>query len=123
MSEVISHIADPLVEEFAETRAETEQIIMLTTAAWNIALQPDEQREEQQIRLAKKLLRRRLFGVIPWPPTQESIDFFRYLCEVVACRKQKYYPRLNHLILDVQFQPVEEGVYFEVMYAMDWQTA
>ena len=120
MSEVIWRIADPIVEELSESQEDTEEIIRLTAAAWNVALLPEEKREKERIRLTKKLLPRRLFGLIPFAPDKESVDFFRNICEVVSRGKRQLYPNLNHFILDVQFQPVEKGVYFEVMYALDW---
>jgi len=118
MSEVISHIAEPLMEEYAETREDMERIISLTIAAWNLELLPEEQREKEQASLAKKLFRRRLFGLIPIGPDRQLVEMFRHLCNVVALRKRKFYPHLNHFIVDVRFQPVEEGIYFEVIYGL-----
>jgi hypothetical protein len=118
MSEVISHIAEPLMEEYADTQEDMEKIISLTIAAWNLELLPEGERERERVSVAKRLFRRRLFGLIPMGPDQDSLQLFCQVCEVVSRRKQQLYPHLHHLILDVRFQPVESGVYFEVIYGV-----
>jgi hypothetical protein len=112
MSDVIRHISEPLIEEFAETHEDMERIISLTIAAWNLALLPPEEREKERLSLAKKLFRRRLFGLIPLGPDAESVRMFGNLCDTVADRRRQLYPHLSHFIVDVRFEPDEEGVYF-----------
>lgn len=118
MSEVISHLAEPLVEEHAETHEDTRRIISLTIAAWNLTLLPEERRENERDVLARKMFGRSFCGV-PLRPDQESVDWFAQVCDLVADRKRKFYPNLHHFILDVRFEPRGDDVYFEVMYSPD----
>ncbi|MDH3717073.1 MAG: hypothetical protein OES79_03020 [Planctomycetota bacterium] len=118
MSEVISHLAEPLLEEHAETHEDTRRIISLTIAAWNLTLLPEEGRENERGVLAREMFGRSLCGV-PLRPHQEAVDCFAQVCELVADRKRKFYPNLRHFILDVRFEPRDDDVYFEVMYSPD----
>lgn len=110
MSEVISHLARPILDEHVETSDDLEHIISLTIAAWNIAVQPADRQEEEFARAAKKLFRR----------DPEGQAFFRWVCDVVAERRKRFYPHVSHFITNVRFEREDDGdVYFEVMYAME----
>ena len=54
MSEVISHLAEPIVAELGDTPEDIERIITLTIAAWNLTLFPPETQEDQLARLFRK---------------------------------------------------------------------
>ena len=48
----------------------------------------------------------------------------RWVCDLVAERKQKYYPNLRHFIVDVRFErEPDDTVYFEVAYTLEDSTA
>lgn len=109
MSEVISHLAEPIVDEFAHSSEDLERIISLTIAAWNLALFPEELQETEFAKLAKKTFGR----------DREAAFAFRWICDTIAERKQRFYPHLKHFIVDVHFTREEDGsVYFEVAYGI-----
>jgi hypothetical protein len=107
MSEVIDHVAQPLLDEFGHSAEDIERIISMVIAAWNIALLPDDDKKKEINDVAGKA-----FG-----PDPESLAFWHWMCDLVAERKQKFYPQLDRFILDVKFHPEENGeVYFEVIH-------
>jgi hypothetical protein len=109
MSEVISHLAEPLVDEFGDSPEDLEQIITLTITAWNLTLFPVEIQEKEFTKLAKKT-----FG-----GDREAISFLRWICDTIAERKERFYPHLKHFIVDVHFTREEDdSVYFEVAYGI-----
>ena len=109
MSEVISHLAEPLVDEFCNSPADLERIITLTIAAWNLALFPEDVQEREFTKVAKKTFGR----------DREGISVFRWICDTIAERKQRFYPDLRHFIIDVHFTREEDdSVYFEVAYGI-----
>jgi hypothetical protein len=120
MSEVISHLAEPLVEH-STTPDDIRTQISLTAAAWNLTLLPPETREKKFRSLANKLFGKSRWG-IPLRATQEEIDEFRDVCDLIASRKQQFYPNVNNLIVDIRFEPREDNVYFEVMYVFGVDT-
>lgn len=117
MSEVISHLAEPLVEEYGDTPEDIQRIISLTIAAWNLTLLPPETHEQEFRTLANKLFGKSRWGV-PLRASQEQVELFRDICGLIASRKQQFYPNVNHYIIDVRFEPEKDDVYFEVMYAL-----
>lgn len=109
MSEVISHLAEPIVDEFCKSPEDLERIISLTIAAWNLALFPEELQEKEFAKLAKKTFGRDC----------EAISVFRWICDTIAERKLRFYPHLKHFIVDVHFTREEDdSVYFEVVYGV-----
>ena len=108
MSAVISHLAEPLCDEYADSPADLRWIIILTTAAWNMTLLSADRREEKM-----ESLRHEFFQGEP-----EGMNFIRWACDLIAERKRQFYPHLNRIILDVFFTPEPDGsLYFEVMYS------
>ena len=107
MSEVIGHLAEPLIEQMVKSPEDMERVIMMTILAWNLTLFPPEQRDENLREATRKVL----------PDDEAAMSVLSWVCDLVAERKRKYYPHVNHTILDVHFkrQP-DDSVYFEVMY-------
>ncbi len=109
MSDVIRHLAEPIVDELGDTIEDVERIISLTIAAWNLALFSPNVRERQLLKLAGKLVGQ----------DRESIAMFRWICDLVAERKSRYYPHLCSAIIDVHFtRESADTVYFEVAYSL-----
>ncbi|MHB0958701.1 MAG: hypothetical protein ACYC0X_15860 [Pirellulaceae bacterium] len=109
MSDVVQHLAEPIVEEFGDSVDDLELIINLTVAAWNLTLfAPDVQcRQFEQ-------LSKRFFG-----SSHEGIAMFRWICDVVAERRKQFYPHLYATILDVHFtRESVSSLYFEVAYSI-----
>lgn len=113
MSEVIEHLAEPLLDELGDTPEDVEQIIRMTIVAWNVTLFPPQDREKRLQALVEKMFRGREY----------ELPLIRRLCDLVAERKRKYYPTLRHFIIDVRFER-EPGdtVYFEVAYTLEEAT-
>lgn len=110
MSEVISHLAEPLVDEFCNSPEDLERVISLTVTAWNLTLFPEDVQERELVKLAKST-----FG-----GDREAISVFRWICDTIAERKERFYPHLSHFIVDVHFTREEDdSVYFEVVYGID----
>lgn len=107
MSEVIEHLAEPLIDDMVTTPEDIERVIMMTILAWNLTLFPPEQRDKNLREAARKVL----------PDDEAALSVLSWVCDVVAERKRKFYPHVNHMILDVHFtrQP-DDSVYFEVVY-------
>ena len=109
MSDVIRHLAEPIVAELCNSVDDLERIITLTIAAWNLTLFSSDAQSQQFQKLS-----RRYFG-----HDCASVAKFRWICDVVAKRKMQFYPHLNIAILDVHFtRESANTVYFEVAYAI-----
>lgn len=107
MSATISHLAKPITDEFVDAPEKLEPVIGLTIVAWNVALLPDDDREEAFNVLARKYCGR----------DREAIAVLRWIFELVAARKQQSYSHCNQVIRNVSFDaPQERDIYFEVMY-------
>ena len=50
---------------------------------------------------------------------REGAAFFRWLCGLVAERKQRFYPRLDCYIVDYHFTHKEHGAHLEVAYILN----
>ena len=108
MSDVIRHVAKPLIDEMGDTVEDLERIIAVTIAAWNLTLHASEVQDGQYREIARKH-----FG-----SDRESVARFRWICDLVAERRSKFYPHVNVLILDVCFtRESDDSLYFEVLYA------
>jgi hypothetical protein len=78
-------------------------------AAWNLALFAPDARGRQFERVSE-----RFFGL-----DREHMARFRWICDVVAERKMRFYPHLNVAILDVYFtRESADTIYFEVAYSI-----
>lgn len=109
MSDVIRHLAEPIVEELGDSVDDLERIITLTVAAWNLTLFAPDVQCRQFERLSE-----RFFG-----SDREGIAMFRWICDVVAERRMQFYPHLNVTILDVHFtRESASSLYFEVAYSI-----
>ncbi len=114
MSEVIKHLAEPLIEEFGDTQEDLERVIMMTIVAWNLTLFPPQMRNEKLASLLKKMCR----------GCGSDLPLISRVCDLVAERKQKFYPNLRHFIVDVRFKrEPDDTVYFEVAYTLEEATA
>jgi hypothetical protein len=109
MSDVIRHVAEPIVAELGDTIEDLEWIIRLTAAAWNLTLLAKAGQPRQFERLAEKFC-----GC-----NREAIARFRWICDVVAERKMLFYPHSTAAILDVYFtRESTDSLYFEVLHAV-----
>ena len=109
MSEVISHLAEPLIDQMGTSPDKIESVIMMTVLAWNVSLFPPEQRAEQLQAAARKVM----------AGDSEAIAQLHWICDLIAERKRKFYPHLNQFILDVHFtREPDDSVYFEVAYRL-----
>ena len=109
MSDVIRHLAEPLVAEFGDSAADLERIITLTVAAWNLTLFAAEDQDRQFERLARSCFGR----------DREDIAHFRWICDIIAQRKMRFYPHLDVAIFDVRFtRESAHTIYFEVAYSI-----
>jgi len=114
MSEVIGHLAEPLVEQLGDTPEDVERVIMMTIVAWNLSLFPPEQREVQLRKAVQKF----------FPRDEEAQHVMTWAWDLVLERKRKYYPNLRHFIVDVRFErEPDDTVYFEVAYTLEESTA
>ncbi len=110
MSEVIEHLAEPLIDDFGDTPEDVERVIMMTIVGWNLSLFPPEDREEHAADLFQQF-----FGADP-----EARHAVQWVLDLVIERKQKYYPNLRNLIVDVRFdREPDDTVYFEVAYEVE----
>lgn len=123
MSEVIAHLAEPLINAVGTDRNTMENIIRYSAAAWNIAILPDEQRERAILKQGMVLFGKRFFGMTV-AANDEDMNSFRSICEIIQARKDQYYPDLNAFIMDVYFpendsdREIDGDIYFEVAYAV-----
>jgi len=107
MSDVIEHLAEPLLDDFGDTPEQVERVIMLTIAAWNLTLFPPEKREAESLSIIEKF----------FPADPEGKHVVQWILNLVAERKRKYYPNLRNPIVDVRFErEPDDTVYFEVAY-------
>lgn len=110
MSEVIEHLAEPLIDDFGETPEDVERAILMTIAGWNLSLFPPEEREDKAADLVTKFC-----GAAP-----EARHAMQWIFDLVIERKQKYYPNLRNAIVDVRFdREPDDTVYFEVAYTVE----
>jgi hypothetical protein len=106
MSDVIVHVAEPILKDYGNTPETVRRIISLTITAWNLAVLPEDKREDRFQKSAEL--------VCVGDP--EYLSVFRWMCDLVAERKRRYYPDLNRLIADFQFSPGESGgIHLSVM--------
>ncbi|MHB8861189.1 MAG: hypothetical protein ACYC6N_02210 [Pirellulaceae bacterium] len=109
MSDVVRHLAEPIVEELGDSLDDLERIISLTVAAWNLTLFAPDAQCRQFERLSKRL----------FDSDGEGIAMFRWICDVVAERRMQFYPHLYVTILDVHFtRESASSLYFEVAYTI-----
>ena len=109
MSDVIRHLAEPIVAEFGDSIDDLEWIITSTVAAWNLMLFSSDVESQQFERLSRKY-----FG-----QDRDSVATFRWICDVVAERKMRFYSHLNVPILDVYFtRESANTICFEVAYSI-----
>jgi hypothetical protein len=109
MSDVIRHLAEPFVAEFGDSVDDIERIIILSVAAWNLALFAPDAQCRQFERLSERY----------FDSDRECIAMFRRICDVVAERKLRFYPHLNVTIFDVHFtRESASSLYFEVAYSI-----
>ena len=118
MSDVISHVAEPLLAECDGSPEQIEQIIRVTILAWNLALLPKEELADARAKLFTKHFGRRRFGIFPKAPDPRGVEAFEEFCNIVARRKQQFYPLLNHVIVDCRFTRKEDGIRFDVIYSL-----
>jgi hypothetical protein len=108
MSEVIAHLAEPLINDMVTTSDDMERVILMTIAAWNLTLFPPDKRDDFLRESARKLV----------GGDEAALSVLSWVCDVVAERKRRFYPNLKHLIADVDFTHKPDGsVYFEVAYS------
>lgn len=111
MSQVIQHLAEPIIDELEDTFAgdtleNVEAIITLVISAWNLTLVSPAERDKEFQREARSQ-----FG-----PDLESAAIFSWICDVVEERKQRFYPHLNNAIIDVRFtHEAPDSMYFEIV--------
>jgi hypothetical protein len=111
MSDVIEHVAQPLIDDCGESSENLERLITLTTAAWNLTLFSPELREHRFQEFADVFLGEE------GERDPEMVAVFRWICDVIAQRKAKFYPHVNRLILNLQVQPDDDGgIYFQVAH-------
>jgi hypothetical protein len=122
MSEVIVRVARPLLDEYAKSHEDTRRIIGLVIAAWNLALVPEDERDEWRDKLLRDLCGRRLFGVVPLGTSREAADMFQWIFDFVALRKEALYPQVDHFIASFETEYTESGLRVNVMYTLDHPT-
>ena len=107
MSEVIEHLAEPLLDDTVTSPDDIEKTIMMTILAWNLTLFPPKERDVRLRQAARKVL----------GDDEAALSMLSWVCDLVAERKQKFYPNLKNFIVDVHFTHEPDGsVYFEVAY-------
>ena len=55
MSEVIEHLAEPLIDELGNSPEDIERIIMMTIVGWNLTLFPPQERDEHLQTMVEKM--------------------------------------------------------------------
>jgi hypothetical protein len=106
MSEVISHLAEPLIEEFAQSQEEMRWFISLAVAAWNNAMLGSKNRSQMETLLSKCLGR-----------GEDGLAFVRWAMNLIDERRRQFYPELRVSIIDVRFTPSDgNSIHFMVAY-------
>jgi hypothetical protein len=115
MSDVIQHLAQPIIDHYAPGPAELRRIILCTTMAWNVSLLPHDEQQESLVEFAAKFCGR----------DRAALAAMRWFFALILERKQQHYPRLRYVIRDVEFEDQDGGrVYVQVLYQvvpLDWQ--
>ncbi len=107
----IRHVAAPLFERYGEDPKYLQTIADLVTAAWNMTLLPPKERERQIQKCVE-----RVFGE-EGETDLEMVAIVRGMCDVVVERKEKFYPNIKQLIVNLEVRPDgENGFCFEVAY-------
>jgi hypothetical protein len=106
MSEVISHLAEPLIDEFAETQDDMRWFISLAVAAWNNSMLGDRSRNQMEGLLSE------CFG-----RGEDGLAFVRWAMNLIDERRRQFYPELRVSIINVQFTPTDgNSIHFMVAY-------
>jgi hypothetical protein len=88
----------------------------------NLALVPEDERDEWRDKLLRDLCGRRLFGVVPLGTSREAADMFQWIFDFVALRKEALYPQVDHFIASFETEYTESGLRVNVMYTLDHPT-
>lgn len=110
MSEVIGHLAEPIVEEMVDSIETHEWVLGAAVRAWNLAILPPNEQDHHFTQIVNKN-----FGHDP-----ETTAEFRWICDVIAERRQRFYPHLTRPIMDYHIQRVSPTkVHLSVVSGID----
>ena len=102
-------LAEPITEEFVHSNDDYRTVILLVVVGWDLALLPQDDQEQKLNELVRTFCGR----------DRDAMVVLRWIVDLVAERKRRYYPWLNHAIHNVSFQPQDDGSdYVEVMYEL-----
>jgi hypothetical protein len=119
MSEVIMHIAQPLIDDHCKTPEDMQRMLGLVIAAWNLTLVPEEDRDKWRDDLLRKVFGRKLFGVIPLGVPRVARHMFQWIYECVAQRKEELYPHLDNYITGFETANTQRGIQLSVAYGLE----
>ena len=94
MSKVLEEFVEPYLE-FAQNRSQQEKLLTIAVVAWNMAIMPENKRQDMIDQLIKTALKGH--GSLAQQDTREIID------ELIA-RKQKFFAKNKRYIVDFQLQ-------------------
>ena len=110
MSEVIHHLAEPIVEELADTAEALEWIIGEAVHAWNVAILPPDAQDRHFAQIVNEF----------FADDSETTAEFRWICDVIAERRQRFYPHLKRPILDYHIQRTSDtDIHLQVVSGVD----
>ena len=99
--------------ESAETEEQLNFFLLVVTAAWNLSLQPEEQRADFVRLFIKK------FGCTSFLWAGRLVNTRHKILEL-SHRKMAMYPELKHLVSQVEVEDSEDGLeYSMVSQALD----
>jgi hypothetical protein len=90
MSDVILKLAEPLLKRYGNTPQRFESIIVLTIAAWNKALLPDE----KQVAVEQELID----IIIPKDGSAEEVGGILQALDIIDERRKVLFPKLRKLV-------------------------
>jgi hypothetical protein len=91
MSAVILKVAEPLLKKYGDNEKRVKSIISLTIIEWNKLLLPNEEQDNIEDSIINLL--------VPSDGDAEDIGSLLYIKDLIAERKNKYFPDLKKIIV------------------------
>jgi len=114
MSEVLTDFVEPYLES-VDTEEDHHKLLMIAIAAWNIALLPEE---EQQQDILDKLVRQSLAEA-----TEELRAGMKEIVSQLIIRKKLYFAEYERAIIDYELTDLGDSYYLSVASTLKEKTS
>ncbi|WP_319574859.1 hypothetical protein [uncultured Desulfobacter sp.] len=102
MSAVILKLAEPLLKKYGDNEKRAKTIISLTMIEWNKLLLPKEEQDNLEASIINSL--------VPFDGDAEDIGSLLYIKDLIAERKNKYFPDLKKIIVGYDLNVAEGNI-------------